>query len=316
MINLHQYRILYDILFCSICQAKRTLSKNNCNYIMQQKVFIIFYNYNIKVIILLLICNFGKVCYNDCNMCFYKNMATSKRKNMDNVIITGASGGIGKELVNQYSKVGYRVFALDINAPTTQLDNVVYCNVDLRDCHAIEECFINIYERYGAIHILINNGAISHFCQDITNITLEQANSVFDTNLRGALWCAKNFVSCNKGAQYGRIVNISSTRHIMNEPNWELYGATKGGISSLTTALCVSLANSGITVNTVSPGWIQCTNYDRLTDQDHTQHPSGRVGKPIDIARVCMFLTDKASDFINGTDIVVDGGMTKKMIYV
>lgn len=115
---------------------------------------------------------------------------------------------------------------------------------------------------------------------------------------------------------YGRIINISSTRYLMSEPGSEGYAASKGGIYALTHALAISLSPYHITVNSISPGWIQTHNYDSLTDKDHHQHPSGRVGKPEDIARTCLFLCEDKNDFINGENITVDGGMTKKMIYL
>lgn len=101
----------------------------------------------------------------------------------------------------------------------------------------------------------------------------------------------------------------------MSEPNSEGYAASKGGIYSLTHALALSLSPFHITVNSISPGWIENNHYDRLSPQDHLQHPSGRVGRPEDIANLCLFLAKEENDFINGENIVVDGGMTKKMIY-
>ncbi|MGL5725130.1 SDR family oxidoreductase, partial [Cetobacterium sp.] len=118
-----------------------------------------------------------------------------------------------------------------------------------------------------------------------------------------------------KGETYGRIINIASTRWNQNESNWEAYGASKGGLVSLTNTLAVSLAKTPITVNAISPGWIQVDNYDTLTATDHSQHPSGRVGTPRDILNACLFLSNIENDFINAANIIIDGGMSKKMIY-
>ena len=128
--------------------------------------------------------------------------------------------------------------------------------------------------------------------------------------------CCQNFLCANEGAEYGRIINIASTRWHQNEAGWEAYGASKGGVVSLTNSLCVSLSDTAVTVNAISPGWIETGDYDALTEADHKQHPSGRVGKPADILRACLFLAAAESDFINGINLVVDGGMTKRMIYV
>lgn len=102
----------------------------------------------------------------------------------------------------------------------------------------------------------------------------------------------------------------------MSEPSSEGYAASKGGIYSLTHALALSLAPWHITVNSISPGWIQTHDYDQLRPEDHAQHPSGRVGKPEDIANMRLFICREENDFINGDNMTIDGGMTKKMIYV
>lgn len=102
----------------------------------------------------------------------------------------------------------------------------------------------------------------------------------------------------------------------MSEPGSEGYAASKGGIYSLTHALALSLSEWNITVNSIAPGWIQTHDYGQFQPEDHSQHPSRRVGKPEDIARMCLFLCEENNDFINGENITIDGGMTKKMIYI
>jgi len=110
-------------------------------------------------------------------------------------------------------------------------------------------------------------------------------------------------------------VNIASTRAIMSEPNSEAYAASKGGIVALTHALAASFSEYRITVNAISPGWIETGDYSKLRKIDHEQHLSKRVGKPDDIARACLYLTAKENDFVTGVNLIVDGGMTRKMIY-
>ena len=154
---------------------------------------------------------------------------------------------------------------------------------DLRDEAAITSVFHTIAQTLGTPRVLINNGAVSHFRKPLPLLEAKEFDDVLETNLRGAFLCCREFVRLCRGTGYGRIINIASTRYQQNECGWEAYGASKGGLVSLTASLCVSLHGTGITVNAVSPGWIQVDDYDSLSPCDHSQHPSGRVGKPEDV---------------------------------
>ena len=143
-----------------------------------------------------------------------------------------------------------------------------------------------------AYTLLINNGAISKFHTRFEDLSAAQFDQVMTVNVRGAMLCARAFVQANRGLPYGRIINIASTRWQQNEPGWDAYGASKGALVALTQSLANSLADYPITVNAISPGWIQAEDYHTLTEADHRQHPSGRVGRPDDITRACLFLAD------------------------
>lgn len=231
------------------------------------------------------------------------------------VIVTGAAKGIGYYLAKGYSKEGYKVIALDIIHGVYDDENIEFFKADLKDEEDIKRVFKIAKEKYSAVHVLINNGAISKFNKSIFEISTKEFDEVIDVNLRGAFICCKEFVKANKGESYGRIINIASTRWNQNEADWEAYGSSKGALVSLTNSLVVSLSGTPITVNAISPGWIQVENYEDLSERDHRQHPSGRVGKPSDIVNACIFLCKEDNDFINGANLVIDGGMTKKMIY-
>ncbi|MCI6153232.1 MAG: SDR family oxidoreductase [Fusobacterium perfoetens] len=235
---------------------------------------------------------------------------------MKRVIITGGAKGIGKALVEGFAQKGYDVFALDILENNFGNKNIHFFKMDLKNEKEIKNIFQMIKEKFGEVHILINNGAISKFNKSITEIEINEFDEVINTNLRGSFICCKEFIKINNGASFGRIINIASTRFNQNEAGWEAYGSSKGGIVSLTNTLCVSLSGTGITVNAISPGWIEVEDYESLREKDHSQHPSGRVGKPKDIVNLCLFLSNEENDFINGANILVDGGMTKKMIYL
>ncbi|WP_047382051.1 MULTISPECIES: SDR family oxidoreductase [unclassified Cetobacterium] len=239
------------------------------------------------------------------------------KKNFSNniCIITGGAGGIGYHLSEGFRQKGYKVVVLDIKKHNELSSDIDFIQVDLRSETEIKNSFSKIVEKYGNAHILINNAAISTFNKNIEDISIDEFDDVINVNLRGSFICCKEFIKINKGEIYGRIINITSTRWNQNESNWEAYGASKGGLVSLTNTLAVSLAKTPITVNAISPGWIQVENYNTLTATDHSQHPSGRVGTPRDILNACLFLSDIENDFINAANIIIDGGMSKKMIY-
>lgn len=239
-------------------------------------------------------------------------------------IVTGASSGIGKAIAKAYAKAGKTVVVADINEEAgrhtiTEIEkgggSGIFILIDIRDPKQITNLMEQTIDQLGKINFLINNAGVSRF-QSIFDITVEEWDDVINTNLRGTFLCAKEaakYMRNNK--QGGSIVNIASTRAFMSEKDSEAYAATKGGISALTHALAISLQEEFITVNAISPGWIETGDYNMLSDIDHAQHPSKRVGTPEDIARICLFLTNPENNFITGENIVVDGGMTRKMIY-
>lgn len=168
-------------------------------------------------------------------------------------------------------------------------------------------------QKFQRIDVLINNAGISKFTP-FFELTVEEWDMVINTNLRSVFLCSREAAKYMKN-NGGSIINIASTRAFMSEANTESYSASKGGIIALTHAMAASLSQYRIRVNSISPGWIHTGNWDELREIDHQQHWSQRVGKPSDIARACLFLADKNNDFITGENIIIDGGMTRKMIY-
>lgn len=167
-------------------------------------------------------------------------------------------------------------------------------------------------KRFGSLDILINNAGKSPF-KSLFELSLEEWDDVLHTNLRSVFLCTREAAKRMKNG--GAIVNIASTRAFMSGPNAEAYAASKGGIIALTHALAASLSPLHITVNSISPGWIETGDYRALRDVDHAQHFSNRVGTPADIARACLYFTQPANNFITGTNLTVDGGMTRNMMY-
>lgn len=230
-------------------------------------------------------------------------------------IITGGTGGIGHHLCSAFHRAGYETIAVDHEIHQAPLEGITFIRADLRSEKEILSVFDRVKTQYGTAHVLINNAAIAHFSRPITEIEIDEFDQVIGVNLRGSFICSRAFVEANRGQDYGRIINIASTRWHQNEAHWEAYGASKGGLVSLSNSLAVSLSGTSVTVNTISPGYIETGDYSALSASDHAQHPSGRVGMPRDIANACLFLAERENDFVNGCNLVIDGGMSKRMIY-
>lgn len=239
------------------------------------------------------------------------------------VYITGGASGIGRAIVEAFIGAGCRVAFCDIDrvkgAATAQSTGSQFHPVDVTDADALQRSVERVIAAWGDIDIIINNVGIGNF-KPFIDTTVADFKTVLDTNatplLVTAHALAQHRMSLPEDKRLGgRIINISSTRHIMSEPDSIAYSASKGAIASMTHSLMMSLAPLGITVNCISPGWIHTGDVAELTPADHAMHPSRRVGRPVDIARACLFLAAPDADFINGIDLVIDGGMTRKMIY-
>lgn len=242
------------------------------------------------------------------------------------VIITGAGRGIGRAVANAYAAEGANVVIAEMDKTLGQRTadaiqasggTAVFVACDVSSEEQIINLITHTVEIFGTVDILINNAGVANpHIADLYDLTVEDWDKVMNTNARGTFLASREAAKVMKNnREGGAIVNLSSTRSLMSEPNTEAYAASKGAISTLTHAMAITLGKDGITVNCISPGWIETGEYEELREVDHTQHPSGRVGKPEDIARACLYLTDPENDFITGAQLIIDGGMTRKMIY-
>lgn len=240
------------------------------------------------------------------------------------VVITGAGNGIGRGIALEYANQGAKVVVADIDetgghqviSDIKKMNrDATFIKTDVSKQDEIVELMKQTINTYGTIDILINNTGISRW-KSLFELDVEEWDTILNTNLRSVFLCSREAAKYMKNnASGGSIVNMASTRAFMSEKNSEAYAASKGGIVALTHALAISLGEYNITVNSISPGWIEVVDYNSLRDEDHKQHPSTRVGQPSDIARACLFLTNRENNFITGENMVIDGGMTRKMIY-
>lgn len=240
------------------------------------------------------------------------------------VLVTGGANGIGLATVRAFLKAGCKVAVIDIDRENGEKlahdEGVRFYHTDLSDKNALENALENLLAAWKDLDIVVSNAGISVF-QPLEESDTDTFDRILDINLRPAYIIARKWAQHRQRYPFpnsygGRMITVASTRHIQSECGSEGYSASKGGIASLTHALMMSLSKFGITVNCISPGWINTGDPSTITEADRAQHPSRRVGTPEDIARVCVFLALPDNDFINGADIPVDGGMTRKMIYV
>jgi len=245
------------------------------------------------------------------------------------VMVTGGGQGIGKVIVGHLLEGGYNVSVLDVDPEalgeleqTYPLpDRLCTTALDVSREEDVGSFLKRTVEKFGGVYGVVNNAGISRN-KPLWELSLEDWNTVLGVNLTGPFLLVKHAAPYLE-AEGGVVINICSTRALMSEPNTEAYSASKGGLLTLTHALAMSLGPK-IRVNAISPGWIEVSAYKkssrrkdpRLSEADHAQHPAGRVGDPSDIARMVLFLLDPANSFITGQNFVIDGGMTKKMIYV
>lgn len=218
------------------------------------------------------------------------------------VVITGGAQGIGRCIADEFKKEGAHVCIIDLKENE-------YVQGDISKKEDLESFAQKVLDEYGHVDVLVNNAA--PLFKGIETCTYEEFCYALNTGVTAAFYLSKLFMHhFREGAS---IINISSSRDRMSQPQSESYSAAKGGIAALTHALAVSLAHK-VRVNSISPGWIDTKNSE-FEGSDITQHLSNRIGNPMDIAGMVLFLCSDQASFINAENICIDGGMTKLMIY-
>lgn len=245
------------------------------------------------------------------------------------VLVTGGAQGIGLGITRHLLLNGWRVALLDLDEEALlALDDEPHADARLaiaadvsREAEVVA-AVQRVLDQWGRLDAVINNAGIANpVSGPLAKLELDQWQRWLNVNLTGAMLVCKHSIDALRRRR-GAIVNIASTRALQSEPDCEAYAASKGGLVAFTHALAVSLAGD-VRVNAISPGWIAVDDFKKpaqrqplsLRPEDHEQHPVGRVGRPLDIAALCAFLIGPEAGFITGQNLVVDGGMTRKMIY-
>ncbi len=218
------------------------------------------------------------------------------------VVITGGAGGIGKCIADEFRKSGAQVCIID-TAPGEHFQG------DIGDQKTLEIFAQQVIDRYGRVDVLVNNAPPPFI--GLNDCSYEQFQNALAVGVTAPFYLAKLFAP--HFPQGASIINISSSRDRMSQPQSESYTAAKGGIAALTHALAVTLTGR-VRVNSISPGWID-TAYTVYEGADALQQPAGRVGNPMDIANMVLFLASEKAGFITGENICIDGGQTRLMIY-
>ena len=218
------------------------------------------------------------------------------------VVITGGAHGIGKAIAESFFREGAKVIVID------KADGEHYVG-DISKKETLENFAAYVLQQYGNVDILIHNAL--PLMKGLQECSYEEFQNALAVGVTAPFYLTKLFQ--NHLAKGASIINISSSRDRMSQPQTESYTAAKGGIAALTHALAVSLAGKA-RVNSISPGWID-TDFTVYEGPDALQQPAGRVGNPMDVAHMVLFLCSEKAGFITGENICIDGGMTRQMIY-
>jgi NAD(P)-dependent dehydrogenase (short-subunit alcohol dehydrogenase family) len=244
-------------------------------------------------------------------------------------VVTGGGQGIGKAVAKKLLNDGMKVVIAEIDEEAGReteeefrsSGDIRFIRTDVSDEFSVKEMISETIGSFSRLDALVNNAGI-WINKSLEEISFGEWNRVISVNLTAVFLCSK-YARPHIGKYKGSIINISSTRALMSEPDTEAYSASKGGLIALTHAMAVSLGPE-VRVNCISPGWIDVSDMKKkalrrtpdLSELDHRQHPAGRVGTSDDIASLVVYLLSGEASFITGANFIVDGGMTRKMIYV
>lgn len=254
----------------------------------------------------------------------------SQSKTAPVALVTGGAQGIGRAITGALLQQGWQVMIADIDGEAgtecihlfDSLGTVHFQPVDVSREEQVQQLMQVTHEKMGPIKLLVNNAGIANpFTGALEDLDLSTWQRYLDVNLTGVFLCSK-YAAEDLRSSKGSIINLGSTRALQSEPDTEAYSASKGGVLALTHSLAISLGPD-VRVNSISPGWIEVGEWQKASSryqpfhsgEDHEQHPVGRMGKPDDVAGLVLWLASDLAGFVTGQDFVVDGGMSRKMVY-
>ena len=254
----------------------------------------------------------------------------SESKSRPVALVTGGAQGIGRAICGALLQQGWQVMIADIDGEAgtecihlfDALGKVAFHAVDVSNEEQVRELMRTTRETMGPINLLVNNAGLANpYSGALEDLDLSVWQRYLDVNLTGVFLCSKHAATDLRATQ-GSIINIGSTRATQSEPDTEAYSASKGGVAALNHSLAISLAPD-VRVNMISPGWVEVGEWQKNSsryepfhsNQDHEQHPLGRIGKPDDVAGVVLWLSSELASFVTGQNFVVDGCMNRKMAY-
>ena len=233
------------------------------------------------------------------------------RESSKHAVITGGANGIGRCIAETFLRTGASVTVIDMDKQAAEtLRDIQFFHGDIAD-QAVLESFIHSLSR--PVDYLINNACVGRGGM-LSGCSYEEFEYVQRVGVTALYYLTSLLHKNNLFAPGAAIINIASTRAFQSQPDTEAYSAAKGGIVALTHAMAVSLAGQ-VRVNCISPGWIETSDNSEHSELDKRQHPAGRVGTPADIAEMVLFLCSDKAGFITGENIIIDGGMSKLMVY-
>jgi NAD(P)-dependent dehydrogenase (short-subunit alcohol dehydrogenase family) len=239
---------------------------------------------------------------------------------MSVLAVTGGAHGIGRGIALRFAREGYAVSIADPDEEAGEAAarevreigvDATFVRTDVSRPDEVGRWIETTIRKLGSVDVLVNNAGIAKN-RPFLDLSPEEFDAVIAVNLRGTFLCSQAAARWMVEHGGGAIVNIASTRAFMSEPGTEAYSASKGGILALTHATAISLGPR-VRVNCVCPGWIETRQAPVTSQRDHAQHPAGRIGTPDDVADACLYLV--GATFVTGQHLIVDGGMTVKMIY-